>query len=156
MVALEEIYRPPSALKFKGFLKALRAVFTVIRWCKGLGWSGSLMDSKSGSPARIHPCICGFECDKYSLMKKHREACAQWQNRPNPMRLMIERRHRTVKIDQVPRSEPCSICYERQDHHLSNCPNSQAERVRRELVARVGIEAHDWEVLLHLLGKRYR
>ena len=115
------------------------------------------MHSKSGSPPKIHPCLCGFETDKYSKMKKHREACQQWQNRPNPMRLMIERR-KTTKVERPEevRVEPCLVCGNRQDHHESSCPNSQAEKVRRELVARHRIHPKDWEILLFHLAKRYR
>lgn len=115
------------------------------------------MDSKSGKRPRIHPCICGFECEKYSLMKHHREACSQWQNRPNPMRIMIERR-RATKIERLDdqASGPCSICLHRQDHHEATCPNSQSERVRRDLVDKHDIPRVPFRAILHQLAKRYR
>lgn len=114
------------------------------------------MDSKS--PPRIHPCVCGFTCDKYSLMKHHREACAEWQNRPNPMRMMIERRRATTNVERspdAPKVELCEICHHRPDHHDSACPNSQAEKVRRQLIAKHGIDPIAFQVFLRLLAKRY-
>ncbi len=116
------------------------------------------MDSNSGSPPRIHPCVCGFTCDKYSQMKHHREACPQWQGRTNPMGIMIERR-RATKTDRPsppPRIAPCPLCHHRPDHHDSACPNSQAEKVRRDLIAKHGIDPFAFEVFLRLLAKRYQ
>lgn len=118
------------------------------------------MDSNSGRPPRIHPCVCGFTCEKYSQMKHHREACAQWQNRPNPMRTMIERRRvtnaeRQETDDAAPRTPPCPLCHHRPDHHDSACPNSQAEKVRRELIVKHGIDPYEFEVFLRCLAKRY-
>ncbi len=115
------------------------------------------MDFKSPPPSRVHPCVCGFICDKYSKMKHHREACAQWQSRANPMGLMIERR-RVTKSEQpedTTRAPPCPLCRHRQDHHDSACPNSQHEKVRRELIAKHEIDPIAWAVLLRLLAKRY-
>lgn len=116
------------------------------------------MDSKSGRPPRIHPCVCGFVCDKYSQMKHHREACAQWQKRPDPMRTMIERRRVTKTTygpSDPPRVPPCPLCHHRPDHHDSACPNSQHEKVRRDLIAKHEIDPYAFEVLLRLLAKRY-
>ena len=113
---------------------------------------------KSGTPPRIHPCICGFMCETYKHMRQHREACVTWQNRPNPMRLMIERR-RATRLDEhgedTPKFEPCQLCHRRPDHHDSSCPNSQAEMVRRALIKKHGIDPFEFEVFLRLLAKRY-
>jgi hypothetical protein len=113
------------------------------------------MDS---APPRIHPCVCGFTCEKYSQMKVHREACAQWKNRPNPMGTMIDRRRVTnnaapTKI--IRHFVPCPLCHHRPDHHDSACPNSQQEKVRRDLIKKHEIDPFEFEVLLRLLAKRY-
>lgn len=97
-------------------------------------------------------------CETYKHMRQHREACVTWQNRPNPMRLMIERR-RATRLDEhgedTPKFEPCQLCHRRPDHHDSSCPNSQAEMVRRALIKKHGIDPFEFEVFLRLLAKRY-
>lgn len=105
----------------------------------------------------VHPCICGYVCDKYSQMKHHRAQCEDWKNRPNPMNMMIDRRRQTRRdrsID-VRHFEPCAVCHRRPDHHDSACPNSQAEVVRRESLKKHGIDPILFEIFLRVLARKY-
>jgi hypothetical protein len=105
----------------------------------------------------VHPCLCGFDCESYKQMKKHRRQCVQWQNRPNAVQIMIERRRKTRKgRPSEPASvEICSICHHRCDHHDAGCPNSQAEAVRRDSLKKHGIDPFLFEIFLRVLAKRY-
>ena len=40
----------------------------------------------------LHPCLCGFRATSYAQFRKHRRACGQWRDRPNPRGLSIYRR----------------------------------------------------------------
>jgi len=106
---------------------------------------------------RVHPCVCGFVGETFSKMKHHREKCALWRARPNPLNLMIDRRRTSRRETTGPREfEPCPHCHRRPDHHDSDCPNSQAEAVRRAALKRNKINPQLFEVFLRVLAKKYK
>ena len=87
-------------------------------------------------------------------MRHHRETCAEWQNRPNPLQLMIGRRllTREQSKEQQAEAAPCS------GTQLSpTAPRSEVseERTRRDRVAKAGISPSDWGKILFVLAKRY-
>jgi hypothetical protein len=106
---------------------------------------------------RIHPCLCGFTCDKYSQMKHHRESCADWQNRPNPLSMMIARRKKTrnERTSEGIKVERCQYCRKRLDHHDAACPDSQGEAVRRARLKKHDIDPMLFEVFLRCLARKY-
>jgi hypothetical protein len=106
---------------------------------------------------RVHPCLCGFTCEKYWQMKVHRETCDDWKKRADPMGVMIDRRRKTraENPETARKFAPCTFCRRRPDHHASGCPNSQSEAVRRDSVRRHGIDPFDFEAFLRLLGREY-
>ena len=90
-------------------------------------------------------------------MKHHREKCALWRARPNPLNLMIDRRRKSRRETSGFRGfEPCPHCHRRPDHHDSDCPNSQAEAVRRLALKRNGIDPRLFKVFLRVLAKKYK
>ena len=106
---------------------------------------------------RVHPCICGHVSRTYLQMKKHRRVCTPWKNRSDPRKIANNRLRKTRQEDiSGGRSfRPCVICGKRQDHHAPNCPHSQGEMVRREAVAKHGIDPVVFDRLLRVLAKRY-
>jgi hypothetical protein len=107
-------------------------------------------------PSRVHPCLCGFTCDTYAPMKRHRRKCKEWQNRPDPRALSIARR-RTSKIENAEARSylPCPACGGRPDHHNDECPHSQGEALRREALVKNDLDPVLFSVFLRLLAKRY-
>lgn len=106
-------------------------------------------------PARIHPCLCGFTCDTYAPMKRHRRKCEAWLNRPDPRGLTISRR-RASRVENALAQNylPCPACGGRPDHHENECPHSQGEISRREALAKHGIDPVLFSVFLRVLQKR--
>jgi hypothetical protein len=71
---------------------------------------------------------------------------------------IMSARRRDTRMELAAKSlrfVPCPICKHRPDHHDNACPNSQGEKVRRDLIAKHGINPYEFEVLLRLLAKRY-
>lgn len=103
-------------------------------------------------PPRVHPCLCGFTSATYAQMKRHRRKCLDWQHRPDPRALTIERR-RASKLEnaKVRNYLPCPACGGRPDHHEPDCPHSQGEAVRREAIVKNGINPRLFEIFLRLL-----
>ncbi len=113
------------------------------------------MKSSKSSDLRIYPCLCGFTCEKYSVMKTHRETCLPWQSRPDPLKLMIERRRMTQGVEAPTPFAQCPMCHRRADHHFAECPDSHADVVRRQLLKKHDIDPFKFEILLRALAKRY-
>jgi 8-oxo-dGTP pyrophosphatase MutT (NUDIX family) len=106
---------------------------------------------------KVYPCVCGFDCERYSRMKHHREKCIFWRHRLDPERLMIARR-RATRRERLPADrqyEPCGHCHRRPDHHDADCPNSQAESARRESLEKHGIDPVLFAAFLRVLARRY-
>lgn len=107
---------------------------------------------------RVHPCVCGFLCDTYGQMKRHRSTCDPWQMRPNPEQLMAARQsktHRSMRRTQKSVAEICPECSQRADHHAANCFYSQVEVSRRTALEKHGIDPRAFAVVLKLLKRRY-
>ncbi len=106
---------------------------------------------------RVHPCVCRFTCLTYPQMKRHRKTCLPWQTRTDPAALTLERLRRTRAFQATSERqfEPCPDCGKRPDHHISTCPRSQAEQVRKEALVRNGINPKAFALFLIVLRKRY-
>jgi len=101
--------------------------------------------------SRIHPCLCGHEASTLGRMRHHRRHCEVWKNRPDPKGLARQRRQRR----QLSVKGPCSLCGKRNDHHAHDCPDSQQNRTRRELLLKYGLNPKVFEAVLRVLAKRY-
>jgi hypothetical protein len=107
-------------------------------------------------PTRVHPCLCGFACPTYAEMKRHRRKCSDWKDRQDPRGLTISRRKASKTANVKARLFiPCPACGQRPDAHDDQCPHSQAEFLRREAIARNGIDPKFWAAFLKELGKCY-
>jgi hypothetical protein len=108
---------------------------------------------------KVHPCVCGFTCESYSQMKRHRVKCVAWAARPDRYGLMTERRRQShldrFGLDPHPQAALCAHCGKRADHHDPACPDSYHEMVRRSALAKHGIDPRQFEVFLRVLAKRY-
>jgi hypothetical protein len=103
--------------------------------------------------------LCGFISEGYAQMKHHRERCAQWKLRSNPMEITIARRKQTLgerAVTPVLEYPICIECRKRLDHHEVGCSWNQTEVVRRAAVVKHEIDPEDFEVFLRLLAKRYK
>ncbi len=89
-------------------------------------------------------------------MKRHRRKCFDWQHRPDPRGLTIARR-RASKIENARARSylPCPACGGRPDHHEDDCPHSQGEINRRELLIKNGIDPVFFGHFLKAMVKRF-
>ena len=102
----------------------------------------------------VHPCLCGFRCDAYWLMRRHQASCDEWKNRPDPRSLSIWRRHKTG-LHAVDPTTVCEVCSRRQDRHAPGCVNGSEDATRLAALERNDIDPAVFSVFLRLLAKRY-
>lgn len=100
---------------------------------------------------RVHPCLCGYTCERYPQMRYHRRHCEVWKNRPNPKELARKRQKASKK---APKRRRCPKC-KQLDTHADRCPNSREELARRNLLRRHGIDPVFFELFLRALAERY-
>lgn len=103
---------------------------------------------------RVHPCVCGFTCLKYSTMKYHRETCAPWRNRSHPREVQIIRVKKTLEMQLANKApvDRCEECQQRKDRHLASCSLSAEELDRQKLVEKHGIPPHLFQALLRRIA----
>jgi hypothetical protein len=104
-------------------------------------------------PPRIHPCICGAVSKTYGGMRRHRELCEEWKNRPDPRGLSVARRQasKQTKREEV----PCPVCGGCRGRHEASCPHDSGEAHRLEAILRNGLDLRFFKAFLRCLARCY-
>ena len=102
--------------------------------------------------SRLFTCVCGYEPPSIKQQQKHRRACLEWRDRPDPRGLRIARWRESRRSEGVLH---CHVCGKQVDHHSPSCPLSFSETARREAVERAGLTPNDFYLFLVALRRRY-
>jgi hypothetical protein len=127
-----------------------------MRRCTSLGTRISVPQVRRWNftlPRRIHPCICGAISKTYGEMRRHRNSCKEWQDRPDPRGQSILRRKASKQAR--PEDIPCPVCGGHRGRHEDACPHDLGEAARLEALLRNGLDPRFFKVFLRYLARCY-
>ncbi len=105
-------------------------------------------------PKPAPPCLCGFACESYWAMLRHRKRCVTWRTREDKQALAAARRG--VSFNRYHCPECGKSPNSRDGRHTPGCSYSSESVFRNELLVRNKINPATFELILKALEKRYQ